>query len=64
MLSAVSINELFFNTKIELDAISRFMGEFAKLRKAIISFVMFVRLSDPPPVRPNGTTRLPLGGFS
>jgi len=38
----------------------RFLGAFAKLRKATISFVMTVRLS----VRPHGTTQLPLDGFS
>jgi len=32
------------------------LGVFAKLRKTTISFVMFVR--------PHGTTRLPLDGFS
>ena len=37
-----------------------FLGAFAKLRKATISFVMPVRLS----VRPHRTTRLPLDGFS
>jgi len=31
-------------------------GEFAKLRKATVSFAMSVR--------PHGTTRLPLEGFS
>jgi len=36
------------------------LGAFAKLRKATISFVMSVRLS----VRPHGTTRFPLEGFS
>jgi len=33
-----------------------FLGAFAKLRKATINFVMSVR--------PHGTTRLPLDGFS
>ena len=33
-----------------------FLGAFAKLRKVTISFVTFVR--------PYGTTRLPLDGFS
>ena len=33
-----------------------FLGAFAKLRKATVSFVMSVR--------PHGTTRLPMGGFS
>ena len=37
-----------------------FLGAFAKLRKAIISFVMSVCLS----ARPHGTTRLPMEGFS
>ena len=34
----------------------QFLGAFAKLRKAIIRFVMSAR--------PYGTTRLPLDGFS
>jgi len=38
----------------------QFLGAFRKLRKATISFVVSVRLC----VRPHGTTRLPLGGFS
>jgi hypothetical protein len=37
-----------------------FLGAFAKLSKATISFVMYVR----PSVHPHGTTRLPLDGFS
>jgi len=38
-------------------------GAFAKLSKAIISFVMSVRLLVPPSVRPHGITQLPLEGF-
>jgi len=45
-----------------------FLGAFAKLRKATISFIMFVRPSVRPsvcvPVRSYGTTRLPLDGLS
>ena len=41
-----------------------FLGAFAKFRKATIRFVMFVCPSVHPSVRPHGTTRLPLGGFS
>jgi len=37
-----------------------FLGAFAKLRTATISFVMSVCLSG----RPHGTTRLPLDGLS
>ena len=37
-----------------------FLGALAKLRKTAISFVM----SDCPSLRPRGTTRLPLDGFS
>jgi hypothetical protein len=37
-----------------------FLGAFAKLRKATVSFVMSVC----PSVCPRGTTRLPLDGFS
>jgi hypothetical protein len=36
-----------------------FLGAFAKSRKPTVSFVMSGYLS----VRPNGTTRLQLGGF-
>jgi hypothetical protein len=38
----------------------QFLGAFAKLQKATISFVVSVRLC----VRLNGTTWLPLEGFS
>jgi hypothetical protein len=37
-----------------------FVGEFAKLRKAAVSFVM----SDCPSLRPRGSTRFQLDGFS
>jgi len=37
-----------------------FLGAFAELRKATISFVMSFR----PSVYPHGTTRLPLDGIS
>ena len=37
-----------------------FVGAFAKLRKATVSFVMSVR----PSVRPHGTTLMQLDGFS
>jgi len=40
--------------------LSSFLGTFAELRKATISFVMSPR----PSVHPHGTTRLPLDGFS
>jgi len=36
------------------------LGAFVKLRRATISFVMSIRLS----VRPHGTTRYQLDGFS
>jgi hypothetical protein len=39
---------------------SELLGAFAKLRKATISFVLCVCLS----IRPHGTSRLPMGGFS
>jgi hypothetical protein len=41
-----------------------FLGVFAKLRKATISFVMSVCLHNLLSVRPHGTTGLPLNGFS
>ena len=44
---------------LSVRVLSSFLGAFAKLRKATISFVMSVCLS----VRPHGTTRLPLDGF-
>jgi hypothetical protein len=40
-----------------------FLGAFAKLRKAAISFVMSVRLSVRPYVHYYGTTQLPMDGF-
>jgi hypothetical protein len=40
--------------------VAQFLDALKKLRKAIISFVMSVRLS----VRVHGTTGLPLDGFS
>ena len=42
-----------------LDGSGQFLGAFAKLRKATISFVMCAR----PSVRPHATTWLPLDGF-
>jgi hypothetical protein len=39
---------------------SQLLGAIAKLRKATISFVIYVY----PSVRPHGTTRLTLDGFS
>jgi hypothetical protein len=36
------------------------LGEFAKLRKSTVSFVMSVRLY----IRPHGTCGVPLDGFS
>jgi hypothetical protein len=41
-------------------AVTVILGAFAELRKADISFVLFVR----PSVRPRETIRLPLDGFS
>jgi len=41
-------------------AVFSFIGEFEKLRKATISYIMSVL----PSARPPSTTRLPLGGFS
>ena len=40
--------------------LAAFLGVFAKLRKTTVSFV----ISAHPPVRPQGTTRLPLDEFS
>jgi hypothetical protein len=40
------------------------LGAFAKLRKVTVSFVMFVCSSVCLSVYPDGTTRLPLDGFS
>jgi hypothetical protein len=46
-------------TEQETDRLSIFVDAFAKLRKAIISVVLSVRLS----ARPRKTTRLPTDGF-
>ena len=43
--------------------ISQFLGAFAKLRKETVK-LRHPCLSIRPFVRPYGTTRLPLGGFS
>jgi len=47
-------------TKFMLCTTLRFLGAFAKLRKATTSFLMSIRLS----VRPHATARLPLDGLS
>ena len=42
-----------------------FFGAFANLRKATVSFVMYIRLSVRPSVpRQHGVTRLPMDGIS
>ena len=41
-----------------------FLSALVKLRKANISFSMSLRYSVCPSVRPHGTSRLPLDGFS
>jgi len=52
------MNFLRFGTAIQnlMIAEDKFLGAFAKLRKATVSSVMSVR--------PHGTTRLPLNRFS
>jgi hypothetical protein len=45
-----------YSERPDCDFFFLFLGAFAKLRKATISFVKSVR--------PDGTTRLPLDGFS
>jgi hypothetical protein len=56
------------NMKIAVRKFDPYFGAFAKLRKATVSFVMTVRPSVRPSVRlsdsPQGTTQLPLDGFS
>jgi hypothetical protein len=51
-----------------LSQVYPFLSVFVKLRKATVSFIMFVTqcvyMSVLPSARPQGTTRLPLGGFS
>jgi hypothetical protein len=42
----------------------QFLGAFAKLQKATISFVIYVRLSVRPSILLHGTTPLQLDGFS
>jgi len=54
-----SLKRLMMARTLKLYLVS-FLEAFAKLRKATISFAMSVCLS----VRPHGTTRLPLNGFS
>ena len=63
LLLSVVISFCVCNTVIQIfqtEINGTFLGAFAKLRKATISFVMSVRLS----VCPHGTSRLPLDGFS
>jgi hypothetical protein len=54
--------------KTILSQVYPFLSAFAKLRKATVSFIMFVSqyvyLSVLPSAGPQGTARLPLGGFS
>jgi len=40
------------------------LGAFAKLRKATVSFVVFIRSSVCPSICPHATIRLPEDGFS
>jgi hypothetical protein len=54
------LSGLYLYGNDQIYRVGEFLGAFAKLRKATISFVMSVR----PSVCPNGTTRLPLDGVS
>ena len=63
-------NSVFSATFLHIKAIvsfcsliALFVGVFAKLRKATISFIMFVHLSVYPSACPHGTTRLSLNIF-
>jgi hypothetical protein len=56
----VSIALPLLLNKLDSLTYSKFLGMFAKLRKAIISFVMSVRST----AIPLGTTQFPLDGFS
>jgi hypothetical protein len=49
-----------FGESVKTVIVLSFLGAFSKLRKAAICFVLSVRLS----LRPHGTTRFPLDGFS
>ena len=63
-----NVSPLHHDTVPDKDTIPRFLGAFDKLRKATISFVMYVCLSVclsvRLPVRPSGTVLFPLGEFS
>jgi len=52
------MNPLLYTLQIQ------FLGVVAKLRQIATSFVIFVYLHACPSVRPLGTTRLALDGFS
>jgi hypothetical protein len=64
VLAAASCNFCYIDLTLfgfnVLSHCSSFLGAFATLRKATVSFAMSVRLS----VCPHGTTRFPLEGFS
>jgi hypothetical protein len=58
--NSIHVLTAWFVIKNQANCIFAFLGAFAKLRKATISFVMSVR----PSASPHGTTRLLLNGFS
>jgi hypothetical protein len=62
-LKLSTVDYLTFLRQWLLYARYHLLDEFAKLRKATITFVMSVCLSVSTSVRPHGTTRLPLHGF-
>jgi hypothetical protein len=55
-----SVNQVFSCVLLYTLAMAAFLGAFANLRKATIGFVM----SACPSIRPHGTSRLQLDGFS
>ena len=54
---------MYFYEQLETVHAVPFLGTFAKLQKATISFVIPVRLSVSPSVCSPGKPRLPLDGF-
>jgi hypothetical protein len=60
MTTVHDIGNIYFEIVYSGGKLAEFLGAFEKLRRTTISFVMSVCLS----VRPHGTTRVSLDGFS
>jgi hypothetical protein len=65
LLSAVTKKKITATSCVmtQKSAVILFLGAFAKLRNAIVIFVISVCPSIRPPARPHGTARFPLDGL-